>query len=328
MTMTDAQVLALLRQHFPEGGEVALDLDDEEGFGAILGWVAEQLNVSAQAPADALAAEVTPMTATGDGRLPELEKALALTETAIAHYGSDVARRAQMLSRLRERGTPRIAFIKAALAAVCGYAPDIIEHSRAAVTQANKVALPTGIVGPLSSVNFTMHLADNAPASLAGAQLAMALDIVDPSVIAITLTPPSGPVLFIDPARWPAATMRITPWPDYAGRSITGTWTLTIGNGDVANSVEVKPGGYLLVEGIGRDAQGRDGLGARIFEWSAAIDESRITPATYDREVVIGIVRRFNPAHELGGVALYQTDGTLCALADDPNCIDDLCVAC
>lgn len=327
--MTDRDVRALLEQLFPPGGGVALDLDDEGGFGGLFDWMAEQINAGAFGPAAALASEISPMTSTSAGRLPEWERGIALTATAVALYGSDEARRAQVIARLRERGTPRRAFIQAALAGVCGYVPDLLEHSRAAVTLVNRVPISTTIVGALSSANIALRAADNAPAGLAGARLSLSLAIVDPSAISITLTPPDGgSVLTIDPALWPTAITRIVAWSAYAGRAITGTWTLTIGNGDPVNDVELKPGGYLLVEGIGRSAAGRDGLGARIFEWSAAIDESRITPATYDRDVVIGIVDRFNPAHEYGGVVWYQTDGQLCALADDTNCIADRCVAC
>lgn len=325
--MTGREARALLDQHFPQGGGLAIDLDDEEGFGGILDFIAERLAADAAGPAEALSGEVTPMTVTSGGRLPEWEKAVALTATAVALYGGDEARRAQMLGRLRERGTPRRAFIRAALTAICGYAPDIIEHTRAALTLVNKRGIAPATIGPLSSTTLTVHCADNAPASEAGALLSLTLEFdADMANVAITLTPPSGAVLLIDPQRFVSGEQRIVGWPDFAGRSITGTWGLTIGNGDLAGSVIVKPGAYLLVEGIGRDAHGRDGLGSRIFEWSAAIDESRVTPATYDREVVIGIAERFNPAHEDGGIALYQTDGDLSALCDDDNCIADLCV--
>lgn len=170
---------------------------------------------------------------------------------------------------------------------------------------------------------WTLVVRDNAPASSFGARVDATVTHATPGDLVATLTSPTGEVLSI-PSTLFTGTARRLFWVDFASKVISGTWTLRIDNNGI------NPGTVddfaVLVEGYGRAPSGAEGYAALIWEWSVEIDETLVTTASYDRQAVIDLVARWNPAHERGGVALVQTDGLLTALGDDANCIGDLCI--
>lgn len=333
MSLTDREVEGLLRSLFPEKTFDWLEAEEGDGgIGDLLLALAEELNADAFELIDQLMKEVNP--ATAEQSLPEREASMGLDASRVALYGDTASRQAQLIARWRERGTPTIDRVYAALVAVCGpTSVTILEHTRAQVSAVNWrdiAGLPLAIPSS-ADLDIPFTCGDNAPASRAGAQVTVR--ITHPSVEDLTLK-------IIAPDATESASMTFGSgavverdfrffWPGAAGKTIDGTWTVRITDNGASGGTVEDPAADgvsgLLVEGIGRAANGADGLAAIIFEWSAVIDES-VGSSTYDRASVLAIVKRWNPAHERGGVALYQTDGVLGALGDDPNCIADLCV--
>ena len=258
-------------------------------------------------------------------RLPAWEGLLGLTNSRVARFGTLSQRRAQIIARRRERGTPTKAAVTASLAAFGAPGAEFIEHGRASLKGINTRGFGTTTATVGNTATITQVVGDNAPASSMGAQLIYNITGTQ-GAFDVTLTAPDARA-----KTWRSLVIadgadHVLFWPEYAGGPISGTWTLQIDNsiGGVAD-VQVDRAD-LFIEGIGRAASGAEGYGALIFEWSAAINEGTVDATKYDRAAAIATAERWDQAHTRGGVALYQTDGSLSALGDDDNCIGDLVV--
>lgn len=306
---------------FPPGDSDLYAFDDRESFVARhLEAVATAARRKGTDAVDELRREQRPQNAVA--KLPDWERVFGVTKSRAALYGSNEERQGQVVARWREHGAATVSNIRAALAAVCGYEPAILEHSRAGLTTTNYYPIAGGFIPALSTFTSTVDAADNAPASQAGVRLIIAIEHPAPTNLAVTLTPPDGgPALTIDPGQFTTAAPRWVYWKSYAGRPITGRWTLTIGNGDPANLGELKPGASLLVEGIGRDeVTGAEGKAAPIFYWTALVNQfdPQFNPSTFDRALAAQIVRRWNPAHCRGWLAMYNSAGGQYMRCGDP----------
>jgi len=258
-------------------------------------------------------------------RIPDWERILHVSDGLIARTGSLDARRAQIIARRRENGASSKPNILAALQAVCGpTAATILEHNRTTVSAVNThdfgpITATVGTVGSASVV-----IGDNAQASKAGARLVYNVGTGTQGAFQFLLTSPDrskswqSEVITDGGEHW-------LFWPDFAGGQIAGTWTLQVDNSlGGAADVQVDTA-RVIVEGIGRAGSGAEGLGAIIFEWSALIDETAVA-STYNRALVVELVRRWTQSHRRGYVALKQTNGDTGAVCGDANCIAGMTV--
>lgn len=324
--MEQHTVRTTLRSLFPPGDE------DLYAFENPTSWVARELEAVATAvrlhgtdAVDRLRQEVRPHTATE--KLADWERIFGTTETSTARYGAVAARRGQVLARWREHGASTVENIRAALAAVLGYQPDVIEQSRTALTRLNSYA-PTGIplaipAGPGSLV-ASIVVADSAPASSAGARLTLVISHVALEELSVTLTAPTGAPSVALPLGSGIAVQRSFTFTvrEFARAAIDGAWALTIANAG-ANPGTIHTGTQLFVEGIGRGPNGAEGRGANIFEWAVLVDDAQLG-AVADLAAARALVPRWNPAHARGYFcrrAAGAGGGGAAGVFDDPNSI-------
>jgi len=287
----------------------------------ILDGAAEQLALRAVSPAEKAQLDANPLTATAVG-VAAWEWALGLTLTAA---GKTLAQRqARVVARLREYGAPTLANIQAALAAILGYVPPILETSRGALMVINTQAVPgLPITVPARGVGLVnFNLVDNAPASMAGARLWVTITHPHVEELTVSLISPGSAAS----AQWevPGSGAVVSHGyifesPAFGGHAIEGSWQL-----QVRDTGGASPGTALvasiLVEGIGRDpSTGADGLGAAIFDWSVLVDESLVNLATYDRTTAREVVARWNPAFARGQLVVVNSLGTNYCIFDDPR---------
>lgn len=329
--MTTAEARALLLALLPDGYDRWFDLrapdpskpgDTGSDAWRIVDGAAEQLALRVFTPAEQAALDANPTTM-GTIGLAAWESALGLTASRIATQGTTTQRAAQVIARLREYGLPTLANIKAALAAVLGYVPTILEHDRATLTAARTVAfasLPATLTAS-ATTSFTFTIADNAPCSKMGAQLTFKITANDLARMSLRITGPDAttnlwPTLGVGAAA--AVTMTIGA-PSFAGKQATGTWTVAFTESSgVAGTLGTLATAGLFVDGIGRDVlSGADGLGANVFEWAVLVDMGLVSAATFDLELARRIVARWNPAHARGYLARKNTGGGTFAIFDD-----------
>lgn len=331
MALTNLEVEALLRAHFPpKFFEWFLGERGDGGLGDLLAAIAQELNADGFDLVDTLETEIFPSTA--DEKLPEWEAAFGVSLSKIAVQGSTALRQAQVVARLREYGASTLPNIKAALAAVLGYQPDIREHSRATIRSANSYDFgPGGLTIPgAGSVTATVYVPDGPRTTEAGAQLDLYVDNV-PAIesIGVTLTSPAAVTktwaagtLTRDTGNWVGGQIRLAML-DVASTSPYGTWTLTLTNADAAAATLTDA--PLFVEAVGRGLLGSEGLAANVFEWCVLVDPT-LLGATYDIPLARKIVQRWNPAHCRGYLCVMAGTGDESGVYDDQNSTVDGCV--
>lgn len=108
---------------------------------ALFDAVASTIDFSAVAAVDALDADATPLTC-GSDRLRRWETDLGIAQSRTALFGTVDARRAAVISRLREYGTVTTAMLQAVLAPLLDYSDPstltILEPSRTGIRNANE----------------------------------------------------------------------------------------------------------------------------------------------------------------------------------------------
>jgi hypothetical protein len=276
-------------------------------------------------------------------KIPEWEAVFGVTQGRTARYGGTAARRDQILSRIRElgSGSTRTA-VQTVLAPLLGYENpsqiEVLEPSRGAVTFLNTTSLGAlAVYGGVMGDARTALVRDRGKVSAAGASVTFrALDTGDLTLgdIFVTLTAPDSTVVINDflgiasqvetGSRDVVIRRPVTP----GSLDIYGDWTLTL-------TFESPPGVSgvtatvinLIVEGIGRDAWGYDGLGSAIYRWSALVDPA-LAGVTHspDYTAARSAVGRIAQSHTIGGLARRMSDGSLGAIAGDANAIAGFCV--
>lgn len=325
MSLDQEGVREMLIACMPPGARELYDLGNRASD--VSKWVdavAAAVKTYATDVADTLRRELLPSTA--DELLLAWERGLGVDMSRIAQAGTASQRTAQVISRLREFGAATPDNIYAAMVALCGpTAVTIVEHSRAAVSALNTHSLGI-LTAPIGmTATGTLAIGDNAPASQMGAQLVYNISTGTQGQFQLTLTAPDA-----QSKTWQSEILvdgadHVLFWPDFAGGTIDGTWTIQVDN-TLGGAAEVQVDrADIFAEGIGRATSGAEGLGSPIFEWSALVNEAVVGDG-YSRDAAQALVRRWNPAHCTGGLALYQTDGGATALSDDTNCIADLCI--
>lgn len=266
----------------------------------------------------------TGATAGTHGLLPDWETALQIANSKVALTGTSTQRNAQVTARLREFGPASPTDILIAVQTITGpVAATLIETKRATLDAAIAVSFGAVEALPGFSASATTELHDNALASEAGLRFQYIIGGGNTGSFTIQITGPDG-----TSKQWSGAFADSGVYAlfgaEFAGKQITGTWAIDIDNSGGVDAVELDGLSVLLIDGIG-NSDGSMGLGGQIFEWSIVIDES-VVRSTYDRAAVCAVIARWAPAHTHGRLALYQTTGALCAVADDTNAIADMCV--
>lgn len=328
--MTLEEVRSALIACLPDGARVLYDIDNRgSDVSKYVDALASAVKTYGSDEVDELRLEFVASSASQ--LIPAWEAALGLAGSDVAVRGSTAQRQAQIAARLREFGASTLGNIQAALLPVLGYTPTIIEHTPAGIRPyilRSLGALPIVCAG-FSTTSVTFDVDDNAYTSAAGVRLDISVTHANPADLSITLTGPATQFKTWTSANFGTAALsgkELILWaPNFAGFQAFGKYTLTITCAGADTGTLTASTAGALIDGIGTWDGSAEGYGARIFEWSAAINET-LTGSTYSRQAACDVVGRWNPAHCLGGVALYQTDGTLGAVSDDTNCIADMTI--
>ncbi len=321
--MTDAEASALLKSLYPPHAFDWLEAETGDGgIGDLLDALGEEANDDGFELVAQLEKERSPVTS--DASLDDREATMGIERSKIALYGSKDQRRAQLLARFRESGTPTPDRILSALHAICGpVAVQIVEHRRSLLRAVNTHSMSTltATVGNTSSID--LFIGDNAPTSQAGVRITLNVSTGDAGVFAVVLTTPDGTPLDVTGVIVDGGDHDYC-FPTYDG-PCSGAWRLAVSNTAGTTDVQVDTAN-IFVEGIGRPVfGGPDGLGANIFEWSALVNEA-VAASTYDRDTVRNLVQRWNPAHCRAFLALFATTGSAGAIFDDTSSIFDGCL--
>ena len=280
-----------------------------EGAGsplAHLGAVGEAL-ASSLGCLDELADSATPLTASA-GRLLEWERLLGLP----VGRGTLSARRAAVVSRLRARGAPTLAMVRGVLAPLLDAEPSsivILETDRAALRASHTYRWAGSAGFGLVAATFKIRVADDARVSGSGAQLDLTLMHGDLSTVTVQLTAPDGTTKTRTGIGRGAASGDVVRvyFKDLAGAAAGGTtgglWTVTIVDLGLSGTVTAAS---LFVEGFRRDATGRDGLSAAIFDWAAVADPVVCGPGA-DLDAARTAISRISYAARPGGLVEPNT---------------------
>src|SRR3954471_17177140 len=114
--MNQSEVRAILKSLFPPGDEDLYAWDNPQSYVAReLEAITTAMRLKGTDAVDQLRSEFRPHTSTQ--KLPDWERIFGLAVSQAAGYGSNEARRAQVLARFRESGASTKANIQAAFAA-------------------------------------------------------------------------------------------------------------------------------------------------------------------------------------------------------------------
>lgn len=271
-------VKTILIGSFPPGVESIVDWEDHPGnhIGAIAETIAGELLPSV----DELALEVNPITCVKNQARWERDLSITSPRNTVA------LRRAVILSRLREIGSVvTIPLVQSVIAPLL----DMQDASALVVIESDRDALRTEhtyVWSGSQAINSTpsnvsIHVADDAAVSYAGAQLDIKLTCADLSLLSVSLTSPDAVTVTVAAGNIGRGTVT-AQWirvyfPTIAGADVGGVfggnWTVTLtlasGSGTVTDL-------GLFVEGLGRDSTKHDGLGAAIYHWGVMVEESKI----------------------------------------------------
>mgnify|MGYP000033996474 FL=1 len=319
---------------FPPGTRDWLDFADPDGPGPLIQALGATLYDTDVKPTDQLRKEVNPSTC--QGGQAEWERTLGLTGTDTSRFGDVLARRAQIMSRLRESGATTVPLIQSVIAPLLDYADPsqlvVREVSRSFLRSAHSYFAVGPLAIGLTTVQLQFLVRDTAAVSKSGAQVDLNLTHPVLQDVRVSLTAPDGRFIqkgFVEPRLGEGSVngfVRIY-FPEMAGAVVAGLWTLQITAltpGTVASAI-------LFVEGFGRDASGADGLSAAKFHWAVIAEPALMGPRA-DRAAAAAAIRRINYATRVGVLA-YRSSGAgalpagqLAAIPDDPGAIPDACI--
>lgn len=340
MSLAASDIAALLVQLLPPGVEAFYDLSPGGDPYKYLLSIAEVLKPHGFDLVDLLELEVNPASATE--KVADWEGALGVTQTKIALYGNALQRRSQVLSRLREHGASALDAIRSVLGPLLGYADpsqlEIVETPRAQLTGFHsyfkREAGSISIGGGGGTVVVSFDVRDDARVSAGGVRLSLIeTNTLAREDLSITLEGPTGPDGQAS-AAWPAGSFGAGEAADLElvarnragaeGKTILGIWTAQL---TTSSSAFTASDVALIVEGVGRDSAGLDGLGAEIYHWCALVDPALEGVASLsDRDAARAAVKRLAPAHSRGDLCFVQAFGGTGAIPDDVAAIPDACL--
>lgn len=296
-TVTHAQALRLLKDHFPPGSNRLYDWDNPQSpIGHVLAWLADCIKLYGFDAADRLAREVSPLRCVE--LLPAWEKCLALSYSKAVRDSSTVEqRRALVKGRLRENGPLTLFNVAAAVGPLAGYvAPDIAEVLEISTTDlyganiyedalvGSSKVIPTGTAfGASNLVRYTPTRLDGGVVWPTGALVLLTLANANTSGLHVQLTGPDYSV-----ASWSGCpdgldSVLALRSPAQGGKSIHGAWKLNIyrDTGSPANSLQ---SWSLYVLGWTHG-----GRGGRKFDWAVYLDS---THQSGDRRAIEALFSR------------------------------------
>lgn len=326
MTLTKAQVREQLIGLWPPGTERLIDWDGEPG--ELLDAVAATVKNGATDRLDRCRREMSPLTTVE--LLPFWEQATGLAGSPTAQNGATAQRQAQVLSRLRGKGPPTLAKIRAVVGPLLDYADPsqlvILEPSRSAMRLLHTYNRSGIFNFSMIATVLTFPVADRGKVSKGGAQVDVTINHPDLSKCAGTLTAPDGRFATVNPVGRGSGvgTFRLH-FPSLAGADIDGTWTLSfgaiVGLGQLTNA-------DLFVEGVGRIASGLEGRAAPLGDWAVVADPALMGPAA-NLDAARAAVRFIDYATRNGGVVRKSTvAAATCVVPDEPAAIPDECIPC
>lgn len=319
---TDEQVERFIRDGFPKHAFDLLEAyDGDGGIGDLLLAIAEEVNQDGFALVETMQDEAVPLNS--DVLLADREKVSGLSESYIVKVGSKQQRQAQLVARWRERGIPTPTAIKTTLLPMLGYSPDVLEVSRAALSDTNMTPFPSLPTIALGTTTVVFPHTDNALCGPMGAQVLLKITHASAEDLTFSLTCPDGSLTITKPSGLRGAVVAkdvALTSPRFSGKRGDGGWTFSVVNaGANIGSVDVGSKG-LLVEGIGRDFVTKaEGRGASIFEWGVLVDPALMSSFAVDLKSVETAIRRWNPDHARAFIALKASNGSPYCIFDDPN---------
>lgn len=303
--------------------------------------VANTLDAQAIGPVEQFAADVSPLTCSA-ARLAEWEGIFMLADTTTARSGTLQARRNAVVSRFREWGQPTVPVIQATVGPLLDYADPsqlvVLTTDRAALTAAHTYAsdLVTGSrnfsYGSPATVRWFVR--DDGVISTAGAWVDITISASSVASLSLALYSPDGSSLTIAPGwRGTASTTTFRAYFRSFGydalfnaRPVFGAWSLQIVTTAVSDFGSIS-GAQLFVEGMGRDARGKEGGAAPAFEWAVMYEAAKSRGAP-DFDAARAAIRRLTFATRTSGLCFRSTgttlpDGDYAPLPDDANAIPD-----
>lgn len=263
---------------------------------------ASTIDISALAAVDTLDADTTPLTC-GSDRLRRWEKDLGISDTRTALWGTLDARRAAVISRLREYGTPTAEMIRAVMAPLLGYSDSstmtLLEPSRTSIRNTNEYLGTVGnaTMSMVSPGIWIFWVSDGG--RCAGAPV---LDVTittsgDNDDTAIGLQAPSGQLYVVYGKLRGTATSQTyrVYFPEAAAESVMGRWRAFVYlSGANTGTVDAA---RLFVEGVDRSGGKASGL----YEW-AAVYEPLKSSGSPDFPATLAAAGRLGLVTQRGGI--------------------------
>lgn len=307
-----AELKNTLLSSLPPGVSDQLAPDVVEHFGAVASTMQHGVDV-----VDTLAINASPLIA-GSERLRDWERYLGTADTRTALWGTLDARRAAVISRLREYGTPTSAMIRAVLAPLLGYSDSstltLLEPSRTSIRTTNEYlgSLGNASMSLVSPGIWIFWVSDGG--RCAGVPV---LDVTitttdDNTATAIGLQGPSGQLYMVyDKLRGTAATQtyRVYFPAAVAETSVMGRWRAFVYLSGV--NTGTFDGARLFVEGVDRSGGKASGL----YEWAAVFEPTK-SSGSPDFPAALAAAGRLGLATRRGGIVHIADAGVGLAAGD------------
>lgn len=293
-TETRESLLASL----PPGVSAQLAPDVVAHFGAVAATMQHGLDA-----VDLLAVNASPLTA-GSERLRDWERYLGISDTRTALFGTVDARRAAVISRLREYGTPTAEMIRAVLAPLLGYSDSstltLLEPSRTSIRSTNEYLGTVGnaTMSMVSPGIWIFWVSDGG--RCAGVPV---LDVTitttsDNADTAIGLQAPSGQLyVAFSKIRGTATSQTYRVYfPEAAAESsVMGRWRAFVYLSGV--NTGTFDAARLFAEGVARDG----GKAGGVFEWAAVYEPTK-SSGSPDFPAALAAAGRLGLATRRGGI--------------------------
>ena len=309
--MSVEEVKALIWSLFPVGFSKWADTSPDSDLDLEVEAMAQSLLDDGYDLVASVEAESNPVSLTTLG-LPDWERALQLSATPIARFGTVPQRRSWIIAHLRARGTPTRNLIRAVIGPILGYTeaeiPNLVimEVDRSTLRAAHTYAITPGAIPAFGAGTYigTAVVLDNNRVSDAGAQVHFNITHATVQDLLVQMDGPSG-VLHTIAAAGSLGTGAVVAAPFMrflkaaAGELVDGTWRLiitdTAGAGGTVHSADV------FVEGMGRQYwYSPEGLGKSIFDWGVFADAALVgiaSPADFNAARIA--MFKIRPAHTL-----------------------------
>lgn len=334
-SLTHAQMVALIKEHFPPHSEELYAWDEGEAHvKKYLDWLADSMKIYGSDQVDRIFREVSPLTCIE--LLPAWEALLGISLSRAAQRGRTVAqRRRVVLARLREWGPLTLHNLAAIFAQLAAYAagtrPEVLELDRTDIdnfytpwteTLATPTAVPDGT--SFTSTNLirdTRALMDGGPVTDAGVILSLQFSSTDTGGLRIQLMGPdfSTATWGFDDSPTPSgltSLLKLRAGPgrsaSHVGRAVQGAWRLFVYK--VPGSPAVNLVNWsLLVQG-----KGHGGRSQGKFHWAVYLDSSHQAADRRDVETTLARVtqsyargfavhsKRARPGELINGIGVHR----------------------